>query len=58
VQKDGPHWQLEKKGEEVDFKLWLSDEVLGGIVKRIRTTKVSGEVVAETTVELLSYKKD
>jgi hypothetical protein len=47
-----------KKGsEEVDFKIWLSDQVPGGIVKRTRTTKVNGEVIAETTVELVSYKK-
>jgi hypothetical protein len=46
-----------KGGEEVDFKTWLSDEVPGGIVKRLRTTKVNGEVVAVTTVELESYKK-
>lgn len=47
-----------KKGEEeVDFKLWLSDEIPGGIVKKQRTTKIKGEVVAETTVELESYKK-
>jgi hypothetical protein len=48
---------LKKAGEEVDFKLWLSDEIPGGFVKRQRTTKVNGEVVAETTVELVSYKK-
>jgi hypothetical protein len=48
---------LKKKGgEEVDFKIWLSDEVPGGIAKRQRTTKVNGEVVAETNVELVSYK--
>jgi hypothetical protein len=47
-----------KKGDEVvDFKIWLSDDVPGGIVKRLRTTKMGGEVVAETTVELVSYKK-
>jgi hypothetical protein len=50
---------LKKKGDEsVDFKIWLSDEVPGGIVKRIRTDKVKGEVVAETTTELLSFKKE
>src|SRR3954452_7149398 len=38
---------MKKGGEDVDFKLWLSDEVPGGIVKRLRTTKVNGEVVAE-----------
>src|SRR5262249_56588319 len=48
---------MKKGGEEVDFKIWLSDEVPGGIVKRVRTTKVNGEVVAETTVELVTFKK-
>jgi hypothetical protein len=48
---------MKKGGEEVEFKIWLSDEVPGGIVKRLRTTKVNGEVAAETTVELVSYKK-
>jgi hypothetical protein len=47
-----------KKGDEVvDFKIWLSDDVPGGIVKRVRTSKVNGEVAAETMVELVSYKK-
>jgi hypothetical protein len=45
-----------KGGEEVDFKVWVCDEVPGGIVKRTRTTKVNGEVVAVTTVELVTYK--
>jgi hypothetical protein len=50
---------MKKKGDEtVDYKIWLSDEVPGGIVKRIRTDKVKGEVVAETTTELLSFKKE
>jgi hypothetical protein len=48
---------LKKGNEEVDFKLWLSDQVPGGIVKRVRTTKVDGKTVAETTVELVSYKQ-
>ena len=47
---------LKKGNEEVDFKIWLSDQVPGGIVKRQRTTRIKGEVVAETTVELMSYK--
>jgi hypothetical protein len=47
---------LKKGNEEVAFKTWLSDQVPGGIVKRVRTTKLNGEVVAETTVELVSYK--
>jgi hypothetical protein len=47
---------MKKKGdEEVDFKVWLSDALAGGIVKCHRTTKVNGEVVADTTVELVSY---
>jgi hypothetical protein len=48
-----------KKGdEEVEFKIWITDEVPGGITKRARTTKIKGEVVAETTVEVVSYKKN
>jgi uncharacterized protein (TIGR03000 family) len=47
--------KLKKGGEEVDFKIWLSDEVPGGIVKRVRVTKVNGEVAAETTVELVTF---
>jgi len=49
--------KMKKGSEDIDFKIWLADEVPGGIVKRIRTTKVNGEVVAETTVELVSFKK-
>jgi hypothetical protein len=48
---------MKKADEDVEFKIWLSEEVPGGIVKRIRTTKSKGEVVAETTVELVSFKK-
>jgi hypothetical protein len=48
---------IKKAGEEVEFKIWLSDDVPGGIVKRHRITKVNGEVVADTTVELVSFKK-
>jgi hypothetical protein len=48
-----------KQGEsDVEFKFWLSDEVPGAIVKRMRTTRVKGEVVAETTIEVMSYKSD
>src|SRR5262249_5527302 len=47
-----------KKGEAVvDSTIWLRDEVPGGIVKRLRTRRVNGELAAETTVELVSYKK-
>jgi hypothetical protein len=47
-----------KKGDEViEAKIWLSDEVPGGIVKRISTTKINNEVVAVTNVELLSHKQ-
>jgi hypothetical protein len=48
---------MKKGDEEAAFQIWLSDEVPGTIVKRHRTAKVKGEVVAETTVELVSYKK-
>jgi hypothetical protein len=43
-------------GEEVDFKLWLSSEVPGTIVKQVRTTRNKGEMIAETTITLQSYK--
>jgi len=46
---------LRKGGREVDFKLWLSDEVPGAFVKRVRTTKVNGEVVAETAMDLVAF---
>src|SRR5262245_621154 len=42
---------------ETDFKLWLSDEVPGTIVKQVRTARQKGEVVAETTTTLQSFKK-
>jgi len=44
-------------GELVDYKLWLSDEVPGSIVKHIRTAKQKGDVFAETTTTLKSFKK-
>lgn len=44
-------------GEEVEFKLWMSDEVPGTIVKQVRTTRQKGNVVAETTSTLHSHKK-
>lgn len=43
--------------DTVEHKLWLSDEVPGGIVKRVRVSKFKGEIVAETTIELVSYTK-
>jgi hypothetical protein len=48
-----------KQGDsDIEFKFWLSEEIPGRIVKRVRTTKVKGEVVAETTIEMVSYKND
>jgi hypothetical protein len=47
---------MKKGDEDIDFKIWVSDDVPGGIVKRQRTTKMKGEVVADTAVEVLSYK--
>jgi hypothetical protein len=43
-------------GEEVEFKVWLSDKVPGVIVKQVRTARQKGEVMAETTTTLQSYK--
>jgi hypothetical protein len=44
-------------GEQVEFKLWLSDDVPGSVVKQVRTTRQKGDVVAETTTTLQSYNK-
>lgn len=46
----------EPDGSEKEYKLWLSDEVPGGIVKKVQTTRQNGNVVAETTTTTLSYK--
>jgi hypothetical protein len=47
----------EPSGENVEFKLWLSNEVVGMIVKQVRTTRQKGEMIAETTTTLESFKK-
>lgn len=45
-------------GEEVAFKLWLSDDVPGTIVKQVRTARQkNGDFIAETTITLQSFKK-
>jgi hypothetical protein len=44
-------------GEETEYKIWLSDDVPGSIVKKTRTTRQKGEVIAETTIVLESCKK-
>jgi hypothetical protein len=44
-------------GEEVEFKLWLSEEVPGMIVKQVRTARQKGNVLAETTITVESFKK-
>jgi hypothetical protein len=43
------------KDEEIEHKIWISDVVPGGIVKEVRTIKVKGEVVAETTTDLHDF---
>jgi hypothetical protein len=48
---------LKSGGEETDYKIWLSEEVPGGIVKEVRTTKQDGKVVAETTTMLRNFRK-
>jgi len=47
----------EPSGEQVEFKLWLSDDVPGSIVKQVRTAKQKGDLIAETTITLESFKK-
>ena len=44
-------------GEQIEFKLWLSDEVPGTIVKQVRTARQKDELIAETTTTLRSFKK-
>jgi hypothetical protein len=44
-------------GEQIEFKLWLSDDVPGTIVKQVRTARQKGEMIAETTTTLQSFKK-
>jgi len=44
-------------GEETAYTIWLCDEVPGRVVKKVRTTRQKGEVIAETTVTLVSFKK-
>ena len=43
-------------GANIEFKLWLSDSVPGSIVKQVRTARQKGDVLAETTANLESYK--
>jgi hypothetical protein len=44
-------------GEQVEYRVWLSAEVPGNLVKKVRTTRQNGALVAETTTTLESYKK-
>lgn len=43
-------------GEDIEFKLWLSDDVPGAIVKQVRTSRKKDVPIAETTTTLLSFK--
>jgi hypothetical protein len=43
--------------EETEYKVWLSDDVPGCVVKKVRTTRHKGEVIAETTITLESCQK-
>jgi hypothetical protein len=44
-------------GEQIEFKVWLSDDVPGSIVKQVRTTRKKGELIAESTSTLVSFRK-
>jgi hypothetical protein len=48
---------IKKDAEVVENKIWRTETVPGGIVKRTRVTKQDGKVVAETTITLKSFKK-
>jgi hypothetical protein len=47
----------EPGGDQIEFKLWLSDDVPGKIVKHVRIDRHKGAAIAETTTTLESYKK-
>ncbi len=42
---------------EITYDIYISSEVPGGIVKRKRTTRKDGQLIAETTVELRRFTK-
>jgi hypothetical protein len=44
------------EGEQIEYKLWIAEGVPGSIMKKTRTTRQKGEVIAETTLTLQSYK--
>jgi hypothetical protein len=43
-------------GEQIEYKVWLSNTVPGSIVKQIRTARQKEETIAETTTTLQSFK--
>ena len=43
-------------GEQIEYKVWLSNTVPGNIVKQVRTARQKEETIAETTTTLQSYK--
>jgi hypothetical protein len=47
---------VEKSGNmETDHKVWVSEQVPGGIVKHTRNTKQDGKPYADTTITVSSY---
>jgi hypothetical protein len=44
-------------GSDITYKVWLSDEVPGAIVKKVQTTRQNGNIVAETTIVTKSFKE-
>jgi hypothetical protein len=48
---------MKRGDDDIEFHVWLSEEVPGQIVKRTRKTKTKGTVVAETTIELVKFDK-
>jgi hypothetical protein len=46
-----------KDGTTIEHKIWYSDAVPGGVVKRTQTTSQDGKVVAETSIMLKSFKQ-
>jgi hypothetical protein len=44
-------------GEQIEYKIWLSADVPGTIVKQVRTARQKGDIIAVTTTTLKTFKK-
>jgi hypothetical protein len=47
---------VKAQGTDAEHKIWLSDQVPGGVVRHTRVTKQDGKMVADTKIAVKSYK--